>query len=994
MGVRIFSDGRDPKTEVSLAATRTLARGQRVRRERFLRRRSDLISKLISLGLFPADKSMGRKLATLDPYELRSKALTEKLHPWHLGRALLHLARRRGFKSNRKTAGSEEAKVTGPAIERLSSLLDTGNAATIGQLLHQRIRQGQPARFRPDAKSNYDLYPTRAFYEQEFDAIRSAQTTFQSLAPADWDALRHIIFEQFPLKPQERGRCRFLKDAKGQPLPRAPLALPSFQEFRILSDANHLAYREDPLSPANPLSAEQRLTLLTLLRSQKSVTFGKLRTKLRLPETARFNLESDKRDALAGDAVAALLSSKKYFGSRWRELPLEGRDSIVSRLLDEATDEAALQQVGEREWGLAPEQAKAVASLSQHDFPRGMAPFSAEFARLIVPKMSEGLGYAAAVEALGFSHSLAGDDGSAPFLPYYGRALPEATVAAPKSSVADERAYGRIANPTVHIALNQLRLVVNTLIQRYGKPAQIAIELARDLKLTAKQKAVLDAEHLKNKHANDRFRQELASLGIPDTYENRLRLRLWEELSPDVNDRFCVYTGARIPRSKLFSDLYEIDHILPFAATLDDSPANKILCVREANRAKRKRSPFDAFHHDPQWNYQAILDRAASLPANKRWRFQADAMTHFREQQGFLARQLVDTQYLAKVARRYLTTIATDVRVFPGRLTALLRHHWGLDTLLASGETDRGAKNRADHRHHAVDSLVVALADQNTLRRIQVANEAESLRAVTVPSPWERLRAEATDAIACITVSHRPDHNPAGKLHEDTAYGPVRTERRRPHQAWEHQQGFNLVVRKPLASLKADDLATIRDMTLRTRLEAHLRGVSPEDKSAWPAALHDFGIKTGVRTIRLLKKDRSARRIGGENGRAEKLIIPGDVHSITFWLLPDGKIEATAVAVFDANNPHFVAPRHPAARKLFTAHKGDLLRTLHRGDIKIVRVTGIKPSDTNRKLVCVLHTEATEQNKFTIQFGRVLATQTRLLHVSPIGDVQDSGPRQ
>jgi len=129
-----------------------------IRRERFLKRRADLLAKLIALGLFPKDKTTGRNLATLDPYELRVRALRdEKLHPFHLGRALLHLARRRGFKSNRKSVKTDEAKVTGPAIGRLEAALD---GKTIGQVLQQRLAQGQPTRFRPGANQAYDLYPS------------------------------------------------------------------------------------------------------------------------------------------------------------------------------------------------------------------------------------------------------------------------------------------------------------------------------------------------------------------------------------------------------------------------------------------------------------------------------------------------------------------------------------------------------------------------------------------------------------------------------------------------------------------------------------------------------------------------------------------------------------------------------------------------------------------------------------------------------------------
>lgn len=1016
MGVRIFSDGREPDGN-SLAATRTEKRGQRIRRERFLKRRSALLSKLKALSLFPSDRVIGRNLATLDPYEQRTKALAGKLHPFHLGRALIHLAQRRGFKSNRKSAKTDDAKVTGPAIDALTKELEN---RTLGQLLYQRLSEGKSTRFRPGSDQAYELYPTRAMYEHEFDAIRAAQSPHQAITATDWDALRKIIFDQLPLKAPERGRCRFLRGANNQPLPRAPLALPSFQQFRILSDANHLAYREDLGSPLTPLSAAQRQTVIDLLRAQKTRSFGKLRTALNLPDTALFNLESDKRDELLGDPVAYLLANKKYFGRGWHELSLDQRDAIVTDLLDDTVPDDVLLRRAVQDWGLSAEAATLLVELGPEDFPRGMAPFSGEFSRRLVPPMLAGLGYAAAVEAIGFKHSLANADGSDDELPYYGKAMPESTVLAPKSRVADERDFGRIANPTVHIALNQLRRVVNTLIKRYKcKPAEITLELARNLKLTAKQRAELESEQKTNKRNNDRIRAELKALNEPDTYENRLRFKLWEELSADANDRFCPYSHPprRISRSILFTDELEIDHILPFGATLDDSPANKILAFRAANRAKGKRSPHGAFGADPD-RYAEILARAAGLRGNKRWRFQADAMDKFHDTQGFLARQLKDTQYLAKISQRYLTTICPpgDVKVFPGRLTALLRHHWGLDTLLAQPDADRIAKNRADHRHHAIDALVVALADVRTLRQVQSANEANRLGDIHVPPPWPTLRAEAESAVAAITVSHRQDHNEAGRLHKETVYGAIREANRRPNHRWEKEKEFNAVSRENLLNLSPQNLdanygrvtqtGCVRDLALRNRLLAHMEKIDPTDKIAWQSALQIFSEKFGVRTIRLIRKIET-RSFPPGNHSTFKRVQPAGNHRATFWKLPDGKITTVTVDLIDANRPGFIEPRpvskdsegrerpNPTAVKLFTVHVGDMLRTVdNKGMPRIVVICSIVPSEGNRKLRCIDHTVAESSRDFGIGFAGLLKTQTRLIYVSPIGDVQDSGPRQ
>ena len=108
MGSRIFSDGRDPKNGQTLAADRTSVRGQRTRRDRAIRRRDQLLLNLCRLGLLPQDTKTARNLATLDPYQLRAEAVEKPLQPFHLGRALMHLAKRRGFQSNRRTPSKDE----------------------------------------------------------------------------------------------------------------------------------------------------------------------------------------------------------------------------------------------------------------------------------------------------------------------------------------------------------------------------------------------------------------------------------------------------------------------------------------------------------------------------------------------------------------------------------------------------------------------------------------------------------------------------------------------------------------------------------------------------------------------------------------------------------------------------------------------------------------------------------------------------------------------
>jgi CRISPR-associated endonuclease Csn1 len=153
-GVRIFSDGRNPKDGSSLAVTRRAARAMRRRRDRLLKRKHRMMALLLKHGFFPADTIERKALELLNPYELRAKGLDTALTPAEFARALFHINQRRGFKSNRKTDKKDnDSGALKAAISALRQQLDpngaNGKARTVGELLWRRIKpdvEGKPPR--------------------------------------------------------------------------------------------------------------------------------------------------------------------------------------------------------------------------------------------------------------------------------------------------------------------------------------------------------------------------------------------------------------------------------------------------------------------------------------------------------------------------------------------------------------------------------------------------------------------------------------------------------------------------------------------------------------------------------------------------------------------------------------------------------------------------------------------------------------------------------
>jgi CRISPR-associated endonuclease Csn1 len=788
-GVRIFSDGRNPKDGSSLAVSRRQARAMRRRRDRLLKRKNRMMAALISHGFFPQDEAARRALVNKNPFALRAKGLDHALQPEEFARALFHINQRRGFQSNRKTDKKDNDSGTlKTAIGQLRQAMQATGCRTVGEWLYARHQQGLSvrARYRENRinqdngktkiEKSYDLYIDRAMIEAEFDALWAKQSElnpalFHETARAE---LKDCLLHQRPLKPVQPGRCTLLPDEE-----RAPLALPSQQRFRIYQEVNNLRLLREGLNE-EPLTLTQRDQLVQALETNNKRSFSQIQRLLGF--SGQFNLQDEKRNELKGNSTSALLSKKDFFGHQWTSFDEARQDAIVMQLVTEENETRLIAWL-QAETGVDEATAEAIANAP---LPEGYGSLSVKALEKILPALrSEVITYDKAVLAAGFdhhshiSHAATGD--ILPELPYYGQYLQRHVgFGTGKPEDPAEKRYGKIANPTVHIGLNQVRTVVNALIKRYGHPSEVIIELARDLKQSQEQRKDEQKRQTDNQVRNNRMREQIAKLLNTSadrvSTTNLQKMILWEELSSNAADRRCPYSGAQISAQMLFSEHVEIEHILPFSKTLDDTLNNKTVAMRQANRIKGNRTPAEAAADFAAqgWPLEDMLHRASLMPKGKRYRFAQDGMAQWlREDKGFLARALNDTRHLSRVAREYLSLICPQgTRVIPGRMTAMLRGKFGLNHILGLD----GEKNRNDHRHHAVDACVIAVTDHSMLQKFATASASAREKQLnklveTMPLPWDSYREHVQRAIERIKVSHKPDHGYEGAMHNDTAYG-------------------------------------------------------------------------------------------------------------------------------------------------------------------------------------------------------------------------------
>jgi CRISPR-associated endonuclease Csn1 len=661
--------------------------------------------------------------------------------------------------------------------------------------------------------------------------------------------------------------------------------------------------------------------------------------------------------------------------------------------------------------------------------------------------------YDEAVQAAGYKHhSDFRIDKLFGAAPYYGEILDRYAVpVSGNSGSADEQQWGRISNPTVHVGLNQLRRLLNAMIRAYGHPTEIVVELARELKQTWEERREATQKQTENQRKNDRRKADLAAAGIALTGDAMLRMRLWEELGENIADRKCVYTGEQIGIRRLFSEEVEIEHILPFALSLDDSPANLTVSLRRANRDKGNRTPCEAFATSPPpYDWDAIKLRASALPRTKQWRFRDDAMQLIRDRLlreeerlkgglpkdvvadieatgGFLARQLVDTAYLARVARQYLTSVVpaerdadgvlrSNVWVIPGGMTGMLRRLWGINHYLWGNRPDardeapddwRG-KLRTDHRHHAVDAFVLTLVDRSLLQAIQHRSGESGHRTIDdMPDPlgWPSFREDLKARFDRIVVSYKPEHAASGKLHEETAYGIVKHPGR--------EGGATLVYRKPFADLNENEIERIRDLNLRARVSEAIAAVGTDkkgkkDKKELKECLVAFAEadRQPLRHIRLTKVEAGFKRIPGrQNGAAYKAVIPEENHALDVVELPNGQWIVERITIFDVNRQAFIPEWETklGARLVMRVRKSDILKVEHNGEEGLFRVVKLQPGDTNRNLALCYHTEAGNLQQrhdsrddpfrwYFLSFGQMKARKARKVTVDMLGRVRDPGP--
>ena len=903
LGVRVFERAEVPKTGDSLAAARRLARSVR----RLTRRRAHRLLRARRLlkheGVLKPedfDENGFIKLLPNTPWQLRATALDRRLAPLEWAAVLLHLVKHRGYLSQRKNEEQTADKELGALLKGVADnahILQTSDFRTPAELALNKFEK-ESGHIR-NQRGDYSHTFSRKDLQAELVLLFEKQKEFGNPHVSDdlKNGIENLLMTQRPALSGDAiqkmlGHCIFEpaepKAAKNTYTAERFIWLTKLNNLRILNQGNE-----------RPLTDAERTTLMDKPYKKSKLTYAQARKLLGLDDTAFFKGLRYGKD----NAESATLMEMKAYHTVSRALEKEGLKDKKSplNLSPEVQDEIgtafSLFKTDEEITGRLKDclQPEILDALLKHISFDKFVQISLKALRRLVPLMEQGKRYdEACAETYG---------------DHYGEKNSEEMLYLPPIP-AD-----KIRNPVVLRALSQARKVINAVVRRYGSPARIHIETAREVGKSFKDRKEIEKRQEENRKDREKaaakFREYFPNFVGEPKSKDILKLRLYKQQHGK-----CLYSGKAIDIRRLNEKGYvEIDHALPFSRTWDDSFNNKVLVLGSENQNKGNRTPYEYFNgkdNSRAWQEFKARVETSRFPHSKTQRILLQKF----DEEGFKERNLNDTRYVNRflcqfVANHMQLTGKGKRRVFAsnGQITNLLRGFWGLRKVRVEND-----------RHHALDAVVVAcstVAMQQRITRFVRYKEMNAFDGKTIdeetgevlhqkthfPQPWdffaqevmirvfgkpggkpefeeadtpEKLRALLAEQVssrpqavheyvAPLFVSRAPNRKMSGQGHMETIKSPKRLD-----------EGIS-VLRVPLTQLKLKDLEKMVNRerepklyeALKARLEAHKD--DPAKAFAEPFYKHD---KAGnptqqVKAVRIEQVQKTGVLVRNRNGVAD-----------------------------------------------------------------------------------------------------------------------------
>lgn len=829
LGIRIFDVAQNSQDGTSLCLPRRVARGarRRLRRQRFrkerikqLFERENIISKSDIEKIFT-----GNKLE--DIYKIRFEGLERKLEIEEWVRLLLHYAQRRGYKSNSKFEEADEKSDSGKALAAIKEnacILSEKKYRTIGEMLFkdekfQLIVGGKtvcikdtPIRKVRNCSDDYKFTMPRSLVCEEIKKVFEIQYNLGNDNANDlfYNEYIEIFNSQRDYAKGPGGNSKYGGDLIAKMLgectfiegePRAVKASYSFEYFRLLQNINHIRIGENKKETV-ALDKVQREAIINAAHKNSKLEYGKIRKLAGMKEKQYFtNIsyrgdDSEKKNYILGLPAYVTMSKglEKVAKNAINYINHEKLDKIAYILTVFKSDAQRIEELKKLEIEEIYFSAFCKMNFSE------TGNLSIKAIKEISPYLEQGQVYSEATINAGYDFRNRN--------------------ASDKKEKLSIRGIGDITNPIVRRVISQTFKVLNAITRKYGEPQLVCIELARDLSKDFKERKDIENTQKENRAKNEAIVEQIKSYGkIKPTGEDIVKFKLWRE-----QKETCLYSGQHLDIDKLFDDGYcDVDHIIPYSISYDDSYLNKVLVKSEENRMKGNRLPMQYLSNNSQRVYEfETLVNTLVWNKTKRSKLLTEKITD-DDINKFKERNLNDTKYATRLIYGYLNSTMkfadSPFRLKPvlpvnGAITAYLRKRYGLTKVREDGDL-----------HHAMDAVVIAVTSQSMINKItkyskNMENRYDKNNAFfdyeqdkelsltefkekygfSLPMPWDNFRNEVlarlsvdpvtqlyaigkstvnslnADEIKPIFVSHMPRHKSSGQAHKETMYRNERIE--------------------------------------------------------------------------------------------------------------------------------------------------------------------------------------------------------------------------
>ncbi|MEE1272916.1 MAG: type II CRISPR RNA-guided endonuclease Cas9 [Olegusella sp.] len=791
MGSHLFDAPQNPKSKQNLSVERRNARSARRNLKRTRDRQKKCLELLKQCGLSPSDADkqwLQSRKGDKPVIKLRASALDRTLTDRELAQVLYSLTGRRGYIPHGEghlddVDDAEAGKVLAAVRENQNQMAKKGYR-TVGQMLYKEGR----------SRNRGGDYTLCVLNSQIIDEAKIILDEQRSHGNAILTKMSNGEFEQFTnsyidcltwekksTKHDERvyslvGACTYFPEEK-----RAAEADLSSELCRAYERFGHLVM-VDADGTEHRLSAKDRARYLQILfspvpiRGNKDckVTYATIRKDLDLSAHVSFKgIEAEREN-----------KEEPFSPRRWRKLRACGvPEGLLARMLE---DRDLADSIGEALAYASTEESlrDKLSSLDLSDDEINQLAVNVPFAG----KLFSGYG-SRSLKALHMLLDMFEDES----ILTLDDAERESGLQALRLADKGHRSLNlppydiydpTCNNPTVLRALGRMRRIVNAIIRIYGVPDEIHIELGKELKQSSKEKKSIAKSNLQNKKDNERIAKTIAELlgCSPDDVRGKQIRRFALREEQGCKD---AYTGDSIDLMRMLTeDRYtEIDHILPYSRTCDDSRANKVLVLQKSNQDKKERTPWEWMSDDaskgaPDWEeFKARTLTNHRLSYKKRDHLLNQNLNG--QEQSFIDRNLNDTRYMSVAVKDYLEKSLlfpddgrkSHVIAVAGGATSALRHVWGLN--FGADNT----KDRSDDRHHAVDAAVIAACSQATVKKVadtsklghsEFKRKRESRLADT--QPWPTFADEVIARREFVIPTRMANHGVTGSAFEDTIY--------------------------------------------------------------------------------------------------------------------------------------------------------------------------------------------------------------------------------